>query len=43
MLALWIFLAFAAGGALGATIFWLAGRTEAAALRATLAESQRTG
>jgi DNA recombination protein RmuC len=43
MLALWILLAFAAGAVLGGTMLWLAGRTEAAALRATLAESQRTG
>jgi DNA recombination protein RmuC len=43
MLALWILAALAAGGAIGATIAWLAGRAESAALRATLAESQRTG
>jgi DNA recombination protein RmuC len=43
MLALWVLAAFVAGAAIGGTILWLAGRTESAALRATLAESQRTG
>jgi DNA recombination protein RmuC len=40
---LWILAALCAGGAIGATIAWLAGRAESSALRATLAESQRTG
>jgi DNA recombination protein RmuC len=43
MLALWLLAAFAAGAVISGTILWLAGRTESAALRATLAESQRTG
>jgi DNA recombination protein RmuC len=43
MLALWLLVAFAAGAVISGTILWLAGRTESAALRATLAESQRTG
>jgi DNA recombination protein RmuC len=40
--ALWI-AAVLFAGALGATIAWLAGRAESASLRATLAESNRTG
>ena len=39
----WIFISLLAGGAIGATIAWLAGRAESAALRATLSESHRTG
>jgi DNA recombination protein RmuC len=43
MLAVWIVAALAAGAAIGASIAWLAGRAETAALRATLEQSQRTG